>query len=864
MKKLFTLKTIVLLSISIVVMAAGTAVKYGSNPPASHTGSPGEKNCTACHSGSLNPTPANLVNLTLTTSFTGGGYLPDSTYTLTVKYTEGGKSRFGFQITALTKSGDNAVGTFTAGSTSSKTTGTILGKSREYLRHNGGAGSSSGKGEWTFTWKAPKTVQDTIVFYVIVNASNGDGTSNGDAIYAKNFEFGPSSLLPVASISANKTNICAGDTIEFMGSGTNNTTSYNWKFKAANPSTSTQQNPKIVFQIPGTYVDTLRVINSKGISAPATVKIVVNSAPVANIASVQPGNSICAGKEATLSATFGAGYKYEWNTGNPADTFSTVKVNKSGSYTVTVTNSAGCKKVSSATNIVVKPKLNVNIETANLKDTVCEGDTVTFVAQPASSFDDFTFIKNGNIEQVGSSSTYKITVAMGDTIEVIGTKDGCDTDPEKKVLVVQQRLAAPTVSCGNATTSSVTFNWSAVTGASGYEVSADSGKTWAAPSSGAMGTSHTVTGLNFNTNVQLRVRATDNAPCLTGNPTTFVCKTLSCSGITYDVAVADSLLCTGDSTQITFSNISAPKYSIRMGNSGNFTTNTVYWVKPTQTTDFDFQLIDSGSVNCPPLDVDVNVKVEVAPTITFTASPGTTFCAQAPYVLTVTPGFPLYRVYKNDIPTFQTNGSGVFNFISAGIFDNDRIKFEITSDNNCKYFSNEETFTVNPLPIPGFTSSINNQVVDFDDTTNTTMTRSWDFGDGSAPSTIKNPSHTYATVGNFDVKLIVTTGDGCTDSVTNTITTQNVSVGEIVGLSSLDIYPNPTKGMLKLNFEWLGEEDITLTVTDIAGKKIWSDVITENGKHTRSIDLSELADGTYLLQLSTAKGQHTLKVLKSE
>jgi gliding motility-associated-like protein len=48
---------------------------------------------------------------------------------------------------------------------------------------------------------------------------------------------------------------------------------------------------------------------------------------------------------------------------------------------------------------------------------------------------------------------------------------------------------------------------------------------------------------------------------------------------------------------------------------------------------------------------------------------------------------------------------------------------------------------------------------------NTAMSYMWDFGDGTT-STVKNPLHTYAVAGTYDVKLVVTTLDGCTDSIT--------------------------------------------------------------------------------------------------
>lgn len=862
MRKIFTPKIIVLSIISIVVMAAGTAVKFGSNPPASRTNAPGELNCTVCHSGSLNPVTANLNNLTLATTFTGNGYIPDSTYSLTVKYTESGVSRFGFQITALTKVGNNPVGTFTAGSTSSKTTGVIAGKTREYLRHNGGGGSSNGKGEWTFTWKAPKTNVGKIVFYVVVNASNSDGGSGGDDIYAKTFEFDPSNLLPTATILANKTNICAGDTIQFTGNGTNSPTSYAWKFKAGNPFTSTQKNPSVVFQIPGTYVDTLRVTNAKGVSAPATVKIVVNSAPVAQIVSVQPNDTVCAGDTVKLAASFGANFKYKWNTGNPADTFSTVSITQSGSYSVTVTNSNNCSKTSFPTNVVVKSKLGLSLETSGAKDTVCEGDSVTFVAQSFAGFDNYTFWRNGNIVQTSNSNTFKTAVALNDTFEVVGTKDGCESDPSKKILVIQKRLAAPTVSCGNATTSSVVFNWASVSGALGYEISVDSGKTWAAPSSGSSGLSHTVTGLTFNTDVELRVRATDNSPCFSGNVATQVCKTLSCSGVTFSSNVADTVVCPGDSTTITISNISAANYSLRIGN-GTFGSATSFVVKPSQTTDFDFELIDSSKLNCPPLQFKVNVKVDNVPTPVLSAQPGTTVCTAQPVQLSApVVGISKYTVIANGSASTLTNSTGIFSNVQVN--DGDKVAMEIETPAGCKAQSNELTFTVKPLPAVGFTiNNISNLSFDFDDTTSTTQVRSWDFGDG-ATSTLKTPNHTYATGGSYDVKLIVTTVDACTDSLTRNVTTLNISVGEVEGLSKLDVYPNPTKGILKLDYEWLNQGEITFTVTDISGKKIWSTTTNQIGKQSRIIDLSEYADGAYLLQISTPKGQHTLKILKAE
>lgn len=46
---------------------------------------------------------------------------------------------------------------------------------------------------------------------------------------------------------------------------------------------------------------------------------------------------------------------------------------------------------------------------------------------------------------------------------------------------------------------------------------------------------------------------------------------------------------------------------------------------------------------------------------------------------------------------------------------------------------------------------------------------SWDFGDGSAISTVKNPVHTYADTGFYSVTLIVSNADGDSDPLSLTI-----------------------------------------------------------------------------------------------
>jgi gliding motility-associated-like protein len=54
------------------------------------------------------------------------------------------------------------------------------------------------------------------------------------------------------------------------------------------------------------------------------------------------------------------------------------------------------------------------------------------------------------------------------------------------------------------------------------------------------------------------------------------------------------------------------------------------------------------------------------------------------------------------------------------------------------------------------------------------FTYSWTFGDGSAPSSLPTPGHTYAATGTYTVRLVVTDAHGCVDS-----SFSNVTVGDL-------------------------------------------------------------------------------------
>ncbi|MEN8928377.1 MAG: PKD domain-containing protein [Flavobacteriales bacterium] len=175
---------------------------------------------------------------------------------------------------------------------------------------------------------------------------------------------------------------------------------------------------------------------------------------------------------------------------------------------------------------------------------------------------------------------------------------------------------------------------------------------------------------------------------------------------------------------------------------------------------------------------------------------------------------------------------------------------------------------VTRLPIP-------NKVILVDGSTGTSpSTYSWNFGDGSAPLTGLNVTHTYATHGSYNICLTVsgTTAAGtvCTstycdtltvDSTGNvrsafTVTTGNsmVSLDEKKSISAVKLYPNPAQNFISLNLEADNATELIVTILDTKGAVIQS--IEKNifsGSNVFQLSTNELQEGLYLIQLRDGK-----------
>ncbi|MFT6935967.1 MAG: PKD repeat protein [Saprospiraceae bacterium] len=141
---------------------------------------------------------------------------------------------------------------------------------------------------------------------------------------------------------------------------------------------------------------------------------------------------------------------------------------------------------------------------------------------------------------------------------------------------------------------------------------------------------------------------------------------------------------------------------------------------------------------------------------------------------------------------------------------------------------------------------------------NTTV---WDFGDGTT-STVQNPVHVYDSTGIFTVTLTAS-GICGSDAQTQTVTTQLVNTEDVLKVAdNISVFPNPSNGQYTVSIEGL-TKDLTLKIVDVQGRVLrqWQyDNPTTN--FIQNIDISDVAEGIYFLQVQTADGLDVVRLIK--
>ncbi len=572
---------------------------YGSGASiAGYTNAPSESNCTSCHSGTLQSNPAAMIH---NTSFIGSGYFPDSTYSMTLAFKNSGTSKFGFSITCLDEATNSPIGTLaTIGTKVQSSTATFSSKLRTYITHtsSGTATTSTDSIYWTFSWKAPATIAGNVIFYAVVNATNGNNATNGDVVYAKTFKYGLSTSLSKAKATSNDTMTCVGKTITVSGSATNTPLSYEWAMAGASKSTDTAKNTSFSYSTSGTKIVRFRAKNQYGFGDWDTLRIVVNNLPLASISGATT-RKICEGDSVLLSSSFQANTTYLWNPINK--TGNAIWVKDSGNYTVTATNTSTlCTATSSAVNVKVIKKVLPQLINKTAKDTVCNLFPIHFGITPLTGFDSFNvYINNILFTTLPRSDSFIIIPPIGDSfsIKINTISDGCVSVFSNQIK--KYTLPSPSSPLPNCNAvlldSAIIISWRPLANILNYEISDDTGKSWNTVSK--FDSSYTFTGLVKRTTKRFLIRSVSTTACPKSNSAAIVCGTNSCITPYDKIIIADSI-CAHINTGMVFRNLATNNFDLFINNQKQTFNDSIVTINITRDSQLRISLQDKTQASC--------------------------------------------------------------------------------------------------------------------------------------------------------------------------------------------------------------------------------------------------------------------------
>ena len=112
-----------------------------------------------------------------------------------------------------------------------------------------------------------------------------------------------------------------------------------------------------------------------------------------------------------------------------------------------------------------------------------------------------------------------------------------------------------------------------------------------------------------------------------------------------------------------------------------------------------------------------------------------------------------------------------------------------------------------------------------------------------------------------DYTVTVTDDNGC--EVTSTTIVVVSGLDEMVNLIDVTLFPNPTQGLVEVQFKGLMGESVTAVIVDGLGREVSrEDLGNLSGAHLQRMDLSSFESGVYYLRLEVANAAEVLRIVK--
>jgi PKD repeat protein len=166
-----------------------------------------------------------------------------------------------------------------------------------------------------------------------------------------------------------------------------------------------------------------------------------------------------------------------------------------------------------------------------------------------------------------------------------------------------------------------------------------------------------------------------------------------------------------------------------------------------------------------------------------------------------------------------------------------------------------QPITANVSYSPPLFNLLKDEKVEFQDITSGAALWLWDFDDGTTSSQ-QNPVHSYSGFERvYDIELnVADTGNACKDSITFQY--------EVISGAEDVVFPNPSTGMFLIDLGISHVEDISVSMYDAAGKRMFEGWSFRVEDAFLEVDLSALSDGAYIIDITFKDRRSAERLLK--
>jgi uncharacterized protein YjdB len=196
--------------------------------------------------------------------------------------------------------------------------------------------------------------------------------------------------------------------------------------------------------------------------------------------------------------------------------------------------------------------------------------------------------------------------------------------------------------------------------------------------------------------------------------------------------------------------------------------------------------------------------------------------------------------------------SGLISAVSAGTV---AITYSLAS--GCEAYA---SMTIDPLPAPitGITTTIVGNITTLG---NTTTGGSWTSGDITIAS-VSGSTGDVTGLSPGTVMITYTLPTGCYVTTIVTILPPPTMTATNNTASKLHVYPNPTNGLLNIQWSELSVKNADITITDVVGRLVYKlpmELPTESGE--QQIDVKGLVNGIYLISIKGRNINYSSKLI---